>query len=56
MTTCLEKSCSFVLLCVTFVNVYQFVYVCFFPEGEMWDFIVKYPDHCLSLYFDVYNT
>ena len=27
MTTCLGKSCSYGLLCVSFVNVYQFVYV-----------------------------
>ena len=37
MTACLGKSCSFGLLCVSFVNVYQFV--CFFPfkfcEWEM---------------------
>ena len=33
MTTCLEKSCSFGLLCVYFVNVYQFMCVPFFPLG-----------------------
>ena len=27
MTTCLGKGCSFDLLCVSFVNVYQFVCV-----------------------------
>ena len=27
MTICLEKSCSFGVLCVAFVKVYQFVYV-----------------------------
>ena len=25
MTICFEKSCSFVLMCVSFVNVYQFL-------------------------------
>ena len=29
MTICLGKSWSFDLLCVSFVNVYQFVCVCF---------------------------
>ena len=29
MTTCLEKSCTFGLLIVSFVNVYQFVCVLF---------------------------
>ena len=29
MTTCLGKSCSFGLLCMSFVNVYDFVYVLF---------------------------
>ena len=51
MTTCLGKSCSFGLPCVSFVNVYQFVCVCAsFPfgfEGGMWDLIVVVPDHCL---------
>ena len=27
MTTCLEKSCSFGLLCMSYVNVYKFVFV-----------------------------
>ena len=43
MTTCLGKSCSFGVLCVSFVNVYQFLCVSFFPfgfEGGMWDVIV----------------
>ena len=31
MTTCLGKSCSFDLLCVSFVNVYECLYVYFFP-------------------------
>ena len=47
MTTCLEKSYSFGLSCVYFVNFYQFVCVCMcvcvcasFPydfEGGIWD-------------------
>ena len=43
MATCLGKSCSFGLLCVPFVDIYQFVYV---PlsligfEGGMWYLIV----------------
>ena len=50
MTTCLGEGCSFGLLCVSFVSVYQNVCVCmcvcvcvFFPfgfESEMWDLIV----------------
>ena len=54
MTTCLGKSCSFGLLCVYFVNVYQF---CVCPsflsgvEGWIWDVIVIIPDHCLSIYY-----
>ena len=28
ITICLGKSCSFGLLCVSFVNIYPFVYVC----------------------------
>ena len=54
MSTCLGKSSSFDLLCVSFVNVYQFS-VCpsfhFGIEGGMWDVIVLIPDHCLSIYF-----
>ena len=41
MITCLGKSCSFCLLGMPTVKVYQFV--CVFPpisfEGEMWDLI-----------------
>ena len=38
MTTCLGKSCSFGLLCVSFVKFYQFLYVSFpfWFEGGMW--------------------
>ena len=54
MITCLGKSCSFGLLCVSFVNVYQFLCVCLsFPfgfEGGVWDLIVLIPDHCRSIY------
>ena len=54
MTTCLGKSCSFGLLCVSNVG---FVKCCVRPhfpfgiEGRMWDVIVLIPGHCLSIYF-----
>ena len=54
MTTYLGKSCSFGLLCVSFVNVYQICVCPSFPfgiEGGVWDVIVLIPDHCLSIYF-----
>ena len=56
MTTCLGKRCLFGLLCVSFVNAYQFVCVSFFLfvfEGGVWDLIVLIPDHRLSIYFPV---
>ena len=46
MTTCLGKSCSFGLLCVSCVNVYQCLYVSFFPfwfEGGVWVLTVLIP-------------
>ena len=55
MTTCLEKSCSFGILCESFVNVYQSCVCPSFPfgfEGEMWDLIELIPDHSLSVYFE----
>ena len=50
MTTCLGKSCSFVLPSVAFVNVYQIVYffLLLFLDG-IWDSIVFVLDSCLSL-------
>ena len=54
MTTCLRKSGSFCLPCLSFVNGYQFLCVFSFPigfDGGMWDFIALNPDHCLSIYF-----
>ena len=58
MTTCLEKSCSFSLLRVSFVNVYS-VCMCvsylFAFEGEMWALILLVLDHCLSFYFDFFS-
>ena len=56
MTTCLGKSHSFGLLCVSFVIVIKFC-VCstflFGIEGGMWDVIVfKIPDHCLSFNYE----
>ena len=52
MTTCLGKSCSFGLPCMSFMNIYQFyVHLSFGFEGRMWDVIVLILDHCLSIYF-----
>ena len=54
MTTCMGKSYSFGLLCVSFVGVGQ-ILSCpsflFGIEEGMWDVIVLIPDHCLSIYF-----
>ena len=51
MTTCLGKSCSFDLLCVSFVGVCQFLCVSFFPVWfECRVVIVLISDHCLSIY------
>ena len=54
MTFCLGKTCSFGLLCVSFLNVSS-VCVCasvpFDFEGGIWDLIVLILDHCLSFYF-----
>ena len=56
MTTCMGKSCSFGLLYVSCVKVYECVCVCaraFSPfgfEGGISDLIVIIPDHCLSIY------
>ena len=53
MTTCLGKSCSFGLLCVSFMNVLKFVFVlhslCF--EGCMLDVIELIATHSFSIYF-----
>ena len=54
MANCLGKSCSYVILCVSFVNVYEFVFVLvslFNFDGGMWDLIVLIPDLCLSVSF-----
>ena len=53
MTNCLRKTCSFGLLCMSFVNVDQFVCASFSFDCEdgSWDSIVLAPDHCLSFYF-----
>ena len=47
MTTCLGKSCSFDLPCMSFENVYQFAFFPFGLESGVWDLIVIVPDHCL---------
>ena len=54
MTACLGKSCSFGLMCVSLVHVYQFVCV-LFPfgvEGWIGYIIVLFPDHCFSIYLE----
>ena len=48
MTTCVEKSCTFGLPCMSFMNAYQFLCVLLFLE--MWDVIVPAPDQCLPFY------
>ena len=54
MTTCLGKSCQFGLLCVSFVNVYQFVRVV--PSVFLvlrvgcGIILILVPDHCLFLF------
>ena len=53
MSTCLGKSCSFGLLCVSFVNVNQFCVCPSFLSGfecGMWDLIVLIPDHFIYVY------
>ena len=42
MTTCLGKTCSFCLLCMSFVNIYDFFFVSspFGLKGGMWDSLV----------------
>ena len=53
MTTCLGKSCSFGLLCVSFVNVYACASFLFSFEGGILDLIVLIID-CLSFNFGRY--
>ena len=55
MTTCLGKSCSFALLCTSFVSVCQVCVCPSFPfgiEDRTWVVIVLIPDHCLPIYFE----
>ena len=52
----LGKSCSFSLLCVAFLNVFELCVCASFPfgyEGGMWDLILLIPDYCLCLYLHV---
>ena len=53
MTTCMGKNCSTDLLCVSFVNVYQFVCVLLSLLVLRADvaFDCINPDHCISVYF-----
>ena len=52
MTAFLGKSCSFGLLCISFINVYQ---IPFGFEREMCDLIVLIPDRYLSIRFCVWR-
>ena len=50
MTICFEKSCSFDLPCVAFVDFNQLLCVCPFPFGferGMWDLMLLIFAHCL---------
>ena len=51
----MPKSCSVGLLCVSFLNINQFVCVCtsiaFGIESEVWDLILLIPDYYFSIYF-----
>ena len=56
MTTYLTKSCSFGVLCMSFVNAYQSVVCSSLPfrfDGGMWDLIVLIPEHAISIYFSL---
>ena len=55
MTICLGKSCSFGLMCVSFVKVYLFCVWPFSVLDLMWNLIVLIPDHCLFIYFEREN-
>ena len=58
MTTCLEKSCSFGLPRMLFVNFCQLVssYFPFGFEGMIWDLIVSVPDQFLCFHKVLYNA
>ena len=55
MNIWLGKICSFGLLCMSFVNFYEYVCASFHYsfEGGMWDMTVLIPDHCLAICFDM---
>ena len=63
MITCLGKSCLFGLICICNCACLSCALVkfCVFPsfpfriEGEMWDVIVLFLDHCLSIFSTVGN-
>ena len=54
MTTCIGQSCSFALLCISFMKVYQFVCArASFPfgfEGGIWNLFtgILVPDYCTA--------
>ena len=56
MTTCLGNSCCFCLMCVSFVNVDQFVCVLLSLLLIGWDvdLIVLVLDYCLLFYFAIF--
>ena len=51
MTTCFGKSCTFGLLCVSFVNVYQSVYVRLSLLVLRVGFDCIILDQCIFIYF-----
>ena len=55
MTTCLGKSCSSDLLCVSFMNIYQFVcvFLSFLVLRVGCGNFVLIPNHCLFIYFPI---
>ena len=51
MPSCLEKSCSFVSVSVSCVNVFNLCVCASLPfgfDGGMWDLFVLVPNHLLS--------
>ena len=55
MTSCVGKSCLTGLLCLYFVNVYQFACVHSVFESEIRDLIVLVPDNYPSFYLAYYS-
>ena len=53
MATCLRKSCSFGLLCVSFMTICMCFSFPFVFEDRVLDLIVLIPVHCLIFYSDL---